>query len=213
MRTSQNICAYRNVCFQSKYMRTSWNICTNPKYLPSKIFTPHLNYLCISKIYAPQLKCLRLIIYDSNKAAVEISAPYEKYMRPENRRSNSYYLGSAESPSSDFWLLSLAEELSFRWCCLSSLQSSSAMPMPSPGFYTGLWPIRSRHCRGRGIPERGGRCEGGSVGGGGREGGRRALIQVKEGGRGEGWVTITTRVQGVWACTSPLHQDSSWPPS
>jgi hypothetical protein len=46
---------------------------------------------------------------------------------------------------------------------------------------------------------------------GGREGGRGALIQVKEGGGG-GWMTITTRVQGVWACTSPLHQDSSWPP-
>jgi hypothetical protein len=28
------------------------------------------------------------------------------------------------------------------------------------------------------------RCEGGGVGGGEREGGRRALIQVKEGGRG-----------------------------
>ena len=56
------------------------------------------------KIYAPQLKCLRLIIYDSNKAAVEIFAPYEKCMRP-----NSYYLGSAESPTSDFlqvWLKS-----------------------------------------------------------------------------------------------------------
>jgi hypothetical protein len=46
---------------------------------------------------------MRLIIYDSNKAAVEISAPYEKCMRPENRLPNSYYLGSAESPTSDFF--------------------------------------------------------------------------------------------------------------
>jgi hypothetical protein len=63
-----------------------------------------------------------------------------------------------------------------------------------------------------GFLKGGGRCEGGGVGGGEREGGRGALIQVKEGGGG-GWVTITTRVQGVWACTSPLHQDSSWLPS
>ncbi len=91
-------------------MRTPWNICAYLKcLLTSKIFTPHLKYLPISKIYAPHLKYLRLIIYDSNKAAVEIFAPYEKYMRPENRRPNSYYLGSAESPTSDFfsvWLKS-----------------------------------------------------------------------------------------------------------
>jgi hypothetical protein len=69
----------------------------------------HLQYLRISKIYAPQLKCSHLIIYDSNKAAVEIFAPYEKCMRQENRRPNSYYLGLAESPSSDsfsVWLKS-----------------------------------------------------------------------------------------------------------
>ncbi len=65
------------------------------------MFVPYLKYLRIFKIYAPQLKCSLLIIYDSNKAAVEILAPYEKCMRPENRRPNSYYLGSAESPSSD----------------------------------------------------------------------------------------------------------------
>ena len=91
-------------------MRTCQNICAYPKYLlTSKIFAPHLKYLRISKIYAPHLKYLRLIIYDSNKAAVEISAPYEEYMRPENRRPNSYYLGSAESPTSDsfsVWLKS-----------------------------------------------------------------------------------------------------------
>ncbi len=51
-----------------------------------------------------------------------------------------------------------------------------------------------------GFLKGGGRCEGGGMGGE-REGGRGALIQVKEGGGG-GWVTITTRVQGVWACTS-----------
>ncbi len=50
-----------------------------------------------------------LIIYDSNKAAVEIFAPYEQCMRPKNRRPNSYYLGSAESSTTDsfsVWLKS-----------------------------------------------------------------------------------------------------------
>ncbi len=52
---------------------------------------------------------MRLILYDSNKTDVEISAPMKKmYMRPsENRRPNSYYLGSAESPTSDFFQVRL----------------------------------------------------------------------------------------------------------
>ena len=70
-----------------KYLRP-WNICTYPKYLR------------IHKISAPHQECLRLIIYDSNKAAVEIFAAYERCMRPKYRRPNSYYLGSAESPTS-----------------------------------------------------------------------------------------------------------------
>ncbi len=79
----------------SKYLRISK--CS----LPIKIFAPCLKYLRIYKIYAPHQECSRLIVYDSNKVAVEIFAPYERCMRPENRRPNSYYLGSAESPSSD----------------------------------------------------------------------------------------------------------------
>ncbi len=70
---------------------------------------PYLKYLRIYKIYAPHQECSRLIIYDSNKAAVEIFAPYERCMRPKNRRPKSYYLGSAESPTSDsfsVWLKS-----------------------------------------------------------------------------------------------------------
>ncbi len=39
-------------------------------------------HLRIHKIYAPHQECLRLIIYDSNKAAVEIFAAYERCMRP-----------------------------------------------------------------------------------------------------------------------------------
>ncbi len=108
MRTSQNICAYQNICLHVKYPHTSkifalmkysrlWNIRTHPKYLR------------IIKIYAPHQKCSRLIIYDSNKAVVQIFAPYERCVRPKCRRPNSYYLGSAESPTSDsfsVWLKS-----------------------------------------------------------------------------------------------------------
>ncbi len=87
-----------------------WNIRLHLKYsLTSKIFAPYLKYLRIYKIFAPHPECSRLIIYDSNKAAVEIFAPYERCMHPENRRPNSYYLGSAESPTSDsfsVWLKS-----------------------------------------------------------------------------------------------------------
>ncbi len=82
--SNQNICAHleisahtQNICFQSKCLLTS------------KIFEPHLKYLRIYKMYAPHLKYSRFIIYDSNKAAVEIFAPHEKCMRPENRHPNS----------------------------------------------------------------------------------------------------------------------------
>jgi hypothetical protein len=108
---TQNICAHleisahiQNICLRPKYLLTSKIFAPHLKYLRiSKIYAPHLKYLRISKIYAPHLKYLRLIVYDSNKAAVEISVPYEKYMRPENRRPNCYYLGSAGSPTSDFF--------------------------------------------------------------------------------------------------------------
>jgi hypothetical protein len=77
------------------------NICVCPKYMR------------VSKIYAPKLcgivKLLRHIIYDRNKADIEISAPIKIYasnvcvhQKTLNRRPNSYYLGSAESPTSDF---------------------------------------------------------------------------------------------------------------
>jgi hypothetical protein len=46
---------------------------------------------------------LRHIIYDRNKADVEISAPIKIYAPTENWHPNSYYLGSAESPTSDFF--------------------------------------------------------------------------------------------------------------
>ncbi len=156
MRTSRNICAYQNVRFQSKYMRTSWNICAYPKYLLTckisahiknirahEIFAPmkcsrlwniraYLKYLRIYKIYAPHPECSRLIIYDSNKAAVEIFAPYKRCMRPENRRPNSYYLGSAESPTSDSFSVWLKSSRSGDVASLPcSPQMGSALRPPS----------------------------------------------------------------------------------
>ncbi len=143
MRTSQNICAYQNIRFQSKYIGTSWNICTYQKYLlpckifapskhslTSKIFVPYLKYLRIYKIYAPHQECSRHIIYDSNKAAVQIFAPYERCMRPENRSPNSYYLGSAESPTSD----------SFSVWLKSSRSGDVASPPCSPQVGSALRP-------------------------------------------------------------------------
>ena len=104
LRISKMFASTQNICAHLEISAHTQNICLHLKYsLTSKIFAPHLKYLRISKIYARQLKCSRLIIYDSNKAAVEIFAPYEKCMGPENRRPNSYYLGSAESPTSDFF--------------------------------------------------------------------------------------------------------------
>ena len=84
----------------------------------------------ICKIYAPHSKCSRLIIYDSNKAAIEIFAPYERCMRPENRRPNSYYLGSAESPTSD----------SFSVWLKSSRSGDVASPPCSPQVGSALRP-------------------------------------------------------------------------
>ncbi len=121
MRTSQNICAYQNIRFQSKYMRTSWNICAYPKYLlpckifasskcslTSKIFAP-LKYLRIYEKYVPHQECSGLIYTIVTRRPFKSFTPYERCMRPENRRPNSYYLGSAESPTSDsfsVWLKS-----------------------------------------------------------------------------------------------------------
>ncbi len=127
------------------------------------------------------------------------------------RRPDSYYLGSAESPSSDSFSVRLK----------SSLSDGVASPPCSPQV---LCPcpvlafIQASDQSGAGIAAVAGFLKGGAGarGGawGGEEGGWRGehYSRSKE-GRGEGWVTITTRVQGVWACTSPLHQDSSWPPS
>ena len=110
LRISKCSLPIKNICAHLEISAHTQNICSHLKYsLTSKIFAPYLKCLRIYKIYAPHQECSRLIIYDSNKAAVEIFVPYERCMGPENRRPNSYYLGSAESPTSDsfsVWLKS-----------------------------------------------------------------------------------------------------------
>ncbi len=101
-----------------KYSRP-WNICVHD-------ICAYPKYLRIHEIIAPHRECLRLIIYDSNKAAVEIFAAYKRCMRPQMLASKLLLFGL--SRISNFWLLlSPAEELSLRWCCLSSMQSSSGV--------------------------------------------------------------------------------------
>ncbi len=114
-----------------KYLRLHVKYSHTSKYsLTSKIFAPYLKYLPIYKIYSPHQECSRLIIYDSNKAAVEIFPPYERCMRPGNRRPNSYYLGSAESPTSD----------SFSVWLKSSRSGGVASPPCSPQVGSALRP-------------------------------------------------------------------------
>ncbi len=128
LRTSWNICAYPKIFAPMKYSRP-WNIRAHEIFAPMKCSRPwnvcaYPKYLRIHKIYASHQECSRLIIYDSNKAAVEIFAAYKRYMPPQMWAPKLLLFGLGRI--SNFWLLlSLSEELSFRWCCLSSMQSSS----------------------------------------------------------------------------------------
>ncbi len=81
-------------------------------------------------------------MYDSNKAAVEIFSPYKRCMRPENRHPNSYYLGSAESPTSSFsvWLKS-----SRSGDVVSSMQSSSGICSQTAQL---IWAASLPYCTG-----------------------------------------------------------------
>ena len=58
-----------------KYSRP-WNIRAHEIFAPMKYLRPH-------EISAPHQECSRLIIYDSNKATVEISAAYKRCWRPK----------------------------------------------------------------------------------------------------------------------------------
>ncbi len=128
-----------------KYSRP-WNVCAHEMFAPMKCSRPwnvfahktfaSPKYLRIHKIYAPHQECSRLIIYNSNKAAVKIFAAYERCMRPRMYAPKLLLFGLGRI--SNFWLLlSLAEELSFRWCCLSSMQSSSGDLLSDRPAYRG----------------------------------------------------------------------------
>ncbi len=141
-----------NICLHVKYLHTSkifapkkysrpWNVCAHEMLRPMKCSPPqdiraYSKYLRIHKIYAPHQECSGLIIYDSNKAAVEIFAAYKRCMHPQMYAPKLLLFGLGRI--SNFWLLlSLAKELSFRWCCLSSMQSSSADLLSDRPAYMG----------------------------------------------------------------------------
>ncbi len=84
--------AYIKIFAPLKYFRP-WNIRAHEMFAPMKCSRPwnvrahdilaYQKYLRIHKIFAPHQECLRLIIYDSNEAAVEIFADYKRCMRPQ----------------------------------------------------------------------------------------------------------------------------------
>ncbi len=103
-----------------KYSRP-WNVHAHEIFAPMKysrpwniraheIFAP-MKYLLQCEISAPHQGCSRLIIYDSNKATVEISVAYKRCWRPKMLASRLLLFGLGRI--SNFWLLlSPAEELS-----------------------------------------------------------------------------------------------------
>ncbi len=135
MRTSQNIRAHE-IFAPMKCLRP-WNVCAHD-------IRAYPKYLRIHKIFAPHQECSRLIIYDSNKEAIEIFAAYKRCMRPQMFVSKLLLFGLGRI--SNFWLLlSLAEELSLRWCCLSSMQSSSGDLLSGRPAY---WAASLPYCTG-----------------------------------------------------------------
>jgi hypothetical protein len=61
-----------------KYLRP---ISAPMKYL--RPISAPMKYLRTHRISAPHKEYSRLIIYDSNKATIEISAAYKRYRRPQ----------------------------------------------------------------------------------------------------------------------------------
>jgi len=89
-----------------KYLRP-WNIHAHEISGSMKYLRPH-------KISAPRQGCSRLIIYDSNKATVEISAAYKRCWRPEMLASRLLLFGLGRisnllTPSQSGWRALLSE--------------------------------------------------------------------------------------------------------
>ena len=89
-----------------KYSRP-WNVRAHEIFAPIKYLRPH-------EISAPRQRCSRLIIYDSNKATVEISAAYQRCWRPEMLASRLLLFGLGRisnllTPSQSGWRALLSE--------------------------------------------------------------------------------------------------------
>ncbi len=119
-----------------KYLHP-WNVCAHDICVYPK-------YLRIYKISAPHQECSCLIIYNSNKAAVEIFPANKRLCARKCRRPNSYYLGSAESSTS----------VSFSVRLKSSLSDGVASPPCSPQVGSALrnaqliWAASLPYCTG-----------------------------------------------------------------
>jgi hypothetical protein len=106
-------------------------------------------------MYAAKLcgivKLLRHIIYDRNKADVEISAPIKIYaprlcVHQKIGAQTLVCLLFGLGRISNFWLLpSLDKELLFRWCCLSFMWSSSDLSTQAAKL---IWAASLPYCTG-----------------------------------------------------------------
>ena len=81
-----------------------------------------MKYLRPHEISAPRQGCSRLIIYDSNKAAVEISAAYKRCWRPQMLASRLLLFGLGR----------ISTSVSFSVRLKSSLSEGVASPPCSP---------------------------------------------------------------------------------
>ncbi len=117
-----------------KYLRP-WNIRAHEIFAPMKYLRPH-------EIFAPRQRCSRLIIYDSDKATVEISAAYKRCWRPKMLAAGNVGVQTLTiwarqnlQPSDSFSVRLKSSPL--RWCCLSSMQSSSGICSQTRSAYMG----------------------------------------------------------------------------
>ena len=106
-----------------------------------KIFAP-MKYLGPHEISAPRQRCSRLIIYDSNKATLEMLAAYKRCWQPEMLAAENVGVQTLtiwarqNLQSSDSFSVRLKSS-PLRWCCLSSMQSSSGVCSQNRSAYMG----------------------------------------------------------------------------
>ncbi len=119
-----NVCAHEmfapmNVCTHEMF--APMNVCVHEMFAPMKCLRPWnvcaheisapMKYLRLHEMFAPYKECSRLILYDSSKGPVEISAAYKRCWRRQMLASRLLLFGLGRI-SNFCLLLSPAEELS-----------------------------------------------------------------------------------------------------